>query len=248
MLFFDEANTTEAIYAIKEVVCDFSVNGRKLNPNSGLKVIVACNPYRKHDEKMIKNLESRGMGYHVKSSETEDRLDSDIPMRHLVYRVNPLPPSLLPLVWDFGQLTSQVQDKYIKQIVSRHSKNFNFNEKDTRFVCEALSISQKFFRDNRDRCLFISLRDIERAMVVLDFFNSNKEKLLGEIDELGKTLVGHETPNSNVNKLARLMILTLGVCYHCSLDERDDYRTVVCRVFTGDYALRESSKSFAREL
>ena len=175
VLFFDEANTTEAIYAIKEVVCDFSVNGRKLDPNSGLKVIVACNPYRKHNEKMIKKLESQGLGYHVKSSETEDKLDSDIPMRHLVYRVNPLPPSLLPLVWDFGQLTSQVEDKYIKQIVSRHSKKFNFNEKDIRFVCEALSISHKYFCDNQDRCLFVSLRDIERAMVVLGFFNSNKK-------------------------------------------------------------------------
>ena len=58
VLFFDEAITTEAIYAIKEVVCDFSVNGRKLDPNSGLKVIVACNPYRKHDGKMIKELEN----------------------------------------------------------------------------------------------------------------------------------------------------------------------------------------------
>ena len=214
VLFFDEANTTEAIYAIKEVVCDFSVNGRKLDPNSGLKVIVACNPYRKHDDKMIKKLESQGLGYHVKSSETEDTLDSDIPMRHLVYRVNPLPPSLLPLVWDFGQLTSQVEDKYIKQIVSRHSKKFNFNEKDTRFVCEALSISQKFFRDNRDRCLFVSLRDIERAVVVLDFFNSNKEKLLGEIDELGKTLAENKTPNSTVGQ--SLFLKSLNSVSKCS--------------------------------
>ena len=144
VLFFDEANTTEAIYAIKEVVCDFSVNGRKLDPNSGLKVIVACNPYRKHDEEMIKKLESQGLGYHVKSNETEDKLDSDIPMRHLVYRVNPLPPSLLPLVWDFGQLTSQVEDKYIKQVITRHAYKFDLNEKDTNFVCEVLSISQKF--------------------------------------------------------------------------------------------------------
>ena len=105
------------------------MNGSKLDPNSGLKVIVACSPYRKHDEKMVKKLESQGLGYHVKSSETEDKLDSDIPMRHLVYRVNPLPPSLLPLVWDFGQLTSQVEDKYIRQIVVRHANKFDLNEK-----------------------------------------------------------------------------------------------------------------------
>ena len=187
VLFFDEANTTEAIYAIKEVVCDFSVNGRKLDPNSGLKIIVACNPYRKHDEKMIKKLESQGLGYHVKSSETEDKLDSDIPMRHLVYRVNPLPPSLLPLVWDFGQLTSQVEDKYIKQIVARHAPKLDLNDKDTQFVCEVLGISQKFIRENRAQCLFVRLRDIERAMIVLHFFHSRKTQLLVEMDAYEKS-------------------------------------------------------------
>ena len=248
VLFFDEANTTEAIYAIKEVVCDFSVNGRKLDPNSGLKIIVACNPYRKHDEKMIKKLESQGLGYHVKSSETEDKLDSDIPMRHLVYRVNPLPPSLLPLVWDFGQLTSQVEDKYIKQIVARHAPKFNLDEKDTHFVCEVLSISQKFLRENRDQCLFVSLRDIERALSVLCFFHSKREKLLSEMDDLDEAQMDEDDADEAVNELARLMILTLGVCYHSSLEERLKYRNAIARAFKGDYRLPNGAKSILKEL
>lgn len=40
-------------------------------------------------------------------------------MRHLVYRVQPLPQSLLHLVWDFGQLSSDVENLYIKQMVQR---------------------------------------------------------------------------------------------------------------------------------
>ena len=249
VLFFDEANTTEAIYAIKEVVCDFSVNGRKLDPNSGLKIIVACNPYRKHDQKMIKKLESQGLGYHVKSSETEDKLDSDIPMRHLVYRVNPLPPSLLPLVWDFGQLTSQVEDKYIKQIVVRHAPKFNLDEKDTQFVCEVLSISQKFLRENRDQCLFVSLRDIERALSVLGFFHSKREKLLSEMDDLyEEQMIDEDDADEALNELARLMILTLGVCYHSSLEERLKYRNAIARAFKGDYRLPNGAKSILKEL
>ena len=43
----------------------------------------------------------------------------DIPLRELVYRVHALPPSMLPLVWDFGQLSSSVELKYIRQIVWR---------------------------------------------------------------------------------------------------------------------------------
>jgi len=40
-------------------------------------------------------------------------------MRQLVYRVQALPQSILPLVWDFGQLTIEVEKLYIKQMVHR---------------------------------------------------------------------------------------------------------------------------------
>lgn len=43
-----------------------------------------------------------------------------IPMRWLVYRVKPLPRSLLPFVWDFGQLRTEVEQMYIKQMVLRN--------------------------------------------------------------------------------------------------------------------------------
>lgn len=42
-----------------------------------------------------------------------------VPMRRLVYRVQPLPQSMLPLVWDFGQLTADVEKMYIRQMVLR---------------------------------------------------------------------------------------------------------------------------------
>lgn len=46
-------------------------------------------------------------------------------MRHLVYRVQPLPQSLLPLVWDFGTLRSgqsgeaNSEAKYIGRMVEK---------------------------------------------------------------------------------------------------------------------------------
>jgi E3 ubiquitin-protein ligase RNF213 len=43
-----------------------------------------------------------------------------IPMRHLVYRVQALPQSMLPLVWDFGQLSTAVEKLYIRQMVNRY--------------------------------------------------------------------------------------------------------------------------------
>ena len=43
--FFDEANTTESIGLIKEIMCDRRMNGRPVSKD--LKFIAACNPYVK---------------------------------------------------------------------------------------------------------------------------------------------------------------------------------------------------------
>ena len=36
-----------------------------------------------------------------------------------MYRVHPLPESMRPLVWDFGQLTHHTEELYTMQIVRR---------------------------------------------------------------------------------------------------------------------------------
>jgi len=43
-----------------------------------------------------------------------------IPLQQLVYRVLDLPPSMRPLVYDFGQLTNKTEEDYTRQIVSYH--------------------------------------------------------------------------------------------------------------------------------
>ena len=48
VLFFDEANTSEALGMIKEIMVDRTCNGRPLSDR--LKFIVACNPYRRQVE------------------------------------------------------------------------------------------------------------------------------------------------------------------------------------------------------
>ena len=46
MLFFDEANTTEAIGVIKSVMCDRMVEGQAISSDIGLQFVAAVNPYR----------------------------------------------------------------------------------------------------------------------------------------------------------------------------------------------------------
>ena len=48
VLFFDEANTTEALGMIKEVMVDRRINGRPVGRGlMRLQFIAACNPYRR---------------------------------------------------------------------------------------------------------------------------------------------------------------------------------------------------------
>lgn len=45
VIFFDEANTTEAIGLIREIMCDRKINGKDIPKD--MKLIAACNPYRR---------------------------------------------------------------------------------------------------------------------------------------------------------------------------------------------------------
>ena len=45
VVFFDEANTTDAVGLIKEIMCDRRIQGRAITED--VKFIAACNPYRK---------------------------------------------------------------------------------------------------------------------------------------------------------------------------------------------------------
>ena len=47
VVFFDEANTTEAIGLIKEIMCDGRMKGSPISTN--IKFIAACNPYRRYN-------------------------------------------------------------------------------------------------------------------------------------------------------------------------------------------------------
>lgn len=219
ILFFDEANTTEAIFAIKEVLCDKMADGLPLNTNSGLKIIAACNPYRMHTPKMIERLEKAGLGYRVKAGETEDRLGK-VPMRQLVYRVHPLPPSMMPLVWDFGQLNDSAELCYIKQIVQKQASKFFLQSQYQSVIINVLSASQRYMRSQVNECSFVSLRDVERSMRVLLWFYQHRDDFFSKSNSI-----------SHVTLVLKCLVLAIGVCYYPSLEDRKKYLEYISRHF-----------------
>lgn len=240
VLFFDEANTTEAISSIKEVLCDKTVKGESLTANTGLKIIAACNPYRKHTDEMIQRLESAGLGYRVRAEETDEKLGS-IPLRQLVYRVQALPPSMIPLVWDFGQLNDHTEKIYIQQIVQRVAEKKAIDECHIKWITDVLSSSQKYMRARNDECSFVSLRDVERCMQAFVWFYDNHEMFFAELEKfendrnVEKDEMRPKWPESRDPVLWSL-VMAIGVCYHACLENKDKYRQKISKSLPALYS------------
>lgn len=235
VLFFDEANTTEAVNSIKEILCDNSVQGEELGSNTGLYIIAACNPYRKHTDQMIKRLEASGLGYRVRAEETEDRLGS-IPLRQLVYRVHVLPPSMIPLVWDFGQLNDSTEQIYIEQIVQRQAK-VSFNEKDCiPTIIKVLSSSQKFMRERKDECSFVSLRDVERCMQGFLWFYNSHPMFAEDLKVLFQQQQKNNPPFSPASdRVLWSLLMATGMCYQSCLENKEQYQKTISQIFPDEY-------------
>ncbi|XP_053368256.1 E3 ubiquitin-protein ligase rnf213-alpha-like [Clarias gariepinus] len=233
VIFFDEANTTEAICCLKEVLCDNSVKGQKLQPNTGLHVIAACNPYRKHSDVMIKRLEGAGLGYIVKANQTQDKLGS-IPLRQLVYRVHALPPSMLPLVWDFGQLDDNTEKMYIHQIVKSVVENNSIRNNYIKMLSDVLSESQCYMRKRKDERSFVSLRDVERCMQVFVWFYTNHQMFFEELEAFLKKK--QKQLNTVVETMSKdpvewSLLMAVAVCYHACLEKREQFWSILGSYF-----------------
>ncbi|XP_062457519.1 E3 ubiquitin-protein ligase rnf213-alpha-like [Rhea pennata] len=225
VLFFDEANTSEAIFAIKEVLCDHSINGEKI-PTRRLKVVAACNPYKRHTKETIEKLEKAGLGYQVRSEDTPEKLGY-IPLRQLVYRVQPLPPSLLPLVWDFGELNERTQSLYIREIIKSTLEN-KIPAGNLDVFTDVIATSQKFLRERKDECRVASLRDIDRCMSIVVWFYNLRELLFPQIDKKRKR---KNVEEPTLNDAQRALVLSVGACYYVSLESRQAYLEEIARCF-----------------
>ena len=227
ILFLDEANTTEAIGLIKEILCDRTCNGCKISFEFGLKIVAAINPYRKHEPAMIKKLEEAGLGFFMSASDSKEKF-GHLPMRHLVYRVQPLPSSLVPFIWDFGQLDQNTERIYIKQMLSKAVKNGTLSAEvdkaESDFLSELLSECQKFMRTQSDECSFVSLRDIERALRVAGWFTSKKNLILSRMNtksyKIMHIVTDFDAHQAKLSETRRAFNLALSVCYHASLQSQ----------------------------
>ena len=179
-VFLDEINTCNCMGLICELMTKHTCQGIELPDN--IFFIGACNPYR-YGKSGVDN-------YALKLK--------DVKEKNLVYTVNPLPFSLLNFVFNFGNLTSEDERRYIKNMVVSPIKKIFWNdicqkhkdEKDLdmknmdKFISKedsdlcndliklssnAIIEAQEFVRDKND-VSSVSLREIRRFSIFYEFF------------------------------------------------------------------------------
>ena len=154
---------------------------------------------------MIRKLEMAGLGYHIDAEKTRDRIGK-IPLRRLVYRVKEIPASMFPLIWDFGTLDSDTEEKYVRQMIQKLVREGEVAGEDSEPLLGVLSTCQRFMRRQTDECSFVSLRDVERTLKVLAWFEDKTDLIHGRLRQKEDLL-------EDVEDFAISLALAVGVTY-----------------------------------
>ncbi|XP_048248430.1 uncharacterized protein LOC124132728 [Haliotis rufescens] len=205
-VFLDEINTCNHLGLINDIICHHCCQGRMLAPN--LIAMAACNPYKLRTEESIF---TAGLDNKVVPDEQSK----------LVYRVNPLPESMVDYIWDYGSLSKTDEESYIRRMiydaVSKHLVSC---------LVELLTMSQEFIRKKEQSSSCVSLRDVNRCRILIKWF---QETLKMKIELLNKCL----TQNRQKFEI-KAVILALAHVYHSRLPDtssRKEYRENMSRVF-----------------
>jgi nucleoside-triphosphatase THEP1 len=227
-VFLDEINTCDHLGLITEIMTQNSLMGEPLPFN--IVFIAACNPYK------IRNFNS-DVGLIKQRVATQ-----------LVYRVHPLPDSLLDYVWDYGSLTENEEVLYINNIL----RNISGELKEK--VISLVVRSQIFIRDCEDK-YSVSLRDVSRFKILHEWFykiieeKNEKEEISLDISKSEKNLkssigfsyipfLNFGSYSSKIKYTGKLMvarkalILSLFLCYYNRISHtqnRAEYKKIIIR-------------------
>ena len=224
-VFLDEINTCEYLGTINEMICHRSIKGKPLMPN--LVLIAACNPYRLRPPGKIS---TAGLGGKTITDE----------FSRLVYRVHPLPETMIDFVWDYGSLSKEDERAYIGRMVEGVTGNPN------NLLVDLLCTSQEYIREVDKSPYCVSLRDAHRCIVLVKWF---KETLQKRKD----LTLSHFTNSRKYHTAAlsfsygeRSFILALAHCYQARLPtavSRKEYREQIVHCFREhkNFSFKESS-------
>jgi energy-coupling factor transporter ATP-binding protein EcfA2 len=220
--FLDEVNTSHHIGLAADLVSHHQLLGRPVHP--GVVFICACNPAKLRDESKVERV---GLQFKL---QTED------PMRKLVYRVYPLPESVLDVVWDFGSLKPADEARFIDTML--HDKNLvnrlsAMNANEWTLVARLVVESQKFVREAEED-FSVSLRDVQRFKKLLPWFHETIEARKTQEEskqDIRGRVAGWFKSFKEIKSTSAALVLALSHCYYSRLRTsklREQYRTRIC--------------------
>ena len=223
-VFFDEINTCSSLTLLKEIFINRTFNGEKLEDN--IRLIGACNPYRKK----LNAFEKCGL---TVEDDEDDKDDKDDKVNNLVYKVQPLPQSLLYYTFSFGSITKEDEKKYIKSIIRKlFNMDDEYEKKLHEFTTDALSECHEFLRksygekakgkDDKEEIIkepsIVSLRDMNRFKSCVKFFQDYflKKHLHDKKNDINETI----EEQKKVNKI-KSIICSIYLCYYIRIIDKD---------------------------
>ncbi|ETO05189.1 hypothetical protein RFI_32210 [Reticulomyxa filosa] len=192
-IFLDEINTSPDIGWLNELVCNHTLDGVKIP--EGIKVIAACNPYRKR-----------------KLSDEEDELLANDALSKYVYRVHPLCETMKEYVWSFGRLSKPDEKQYIEEMVKQVKRelpstlHIEFEAwKDE--ISKKIATAQNFLLENLKDKAIVSLRDVSRCLKIFVW-------LMKQCFILNN--------HNSIPWISRSLNIAIGLCYYfrLNIDER----------------------------
>ena len=216
-IFLDEINTCDHLGLINDIMCHHSLLGRPLSKN--LVFLAACNPYKLRSED------------HIKTAGLEGKNIAD-QYSKLAYRVHPLPEGMIDYVWDFGSLGPKDERAYIERMVG------DLPEKD--MVVDLLVESQKFIRAVEKNSFCVSLRDVNRCIRLISWFEEMRNKPQ-KANRRTKTCPEHLKEYQRMSEeysekpMVKSIVLALAHCYLSRLptaELRKEYRTEMMKKFS----------------
>ena len=222
-VFLDEINTCEYLGTINEMICHRSINGKPLMPN--LVFIAACNPYRLRPPGKIS---TAGLGGKTVTDEYS----------RLVYRVHPLPETMIDFVWDYGSLSKKDERAYIGRMVEGITGNPNH------VLVDLLCTSQEYIRkvDRSPYC--VSLRDAHRCIVLVKWFKETFQKRKDLPLSHTRDSYKYHKDASGFSYRERSFVLALAHCYQSRLPtaaSRKEYREDIVHCFKKHNVLFQES-------
>ena len=160
-------NAAPHVGLITEAICQRTLNGAAISPN--VVVLAALNPYRRRPQNQLE--QAPGLVFRGSGAAGADGGAPD-PMAALVYRVHPVPATLMDFIFDFGAL-SREGGRCTCARWSMASSDRAAAARPSALFATLIVEAQAYVREVEGDASAVSLRDVRRALDLLAWFEEH---------------------------------------------------------------------------